>query len=151
MNSENSNFGGPENHPDPPILAFFDFLTFFSFLAFFLAIFVCFCLLFLGFEGFGRKRSPFFFGGSLLFLAKQGKDWRIRATQTFSGQISWRTLQVMDARTINHERPHQKACCHAAPVLGSNFLTPGHPGVLGVRRRGGVRKGCRCNSSLPSQ
>ena len=38
--------------------------------------------------------------------------------------------------------------------FGTSGLKIGAPQkrqILGVRRRGGFRKGCRCNSSLPSQ
>ena len=35
----------------------------------------------------------------------------------------------MDVRTENRGRPHQKVRFPAAPVVGRNFLTPGHSGV----------------------
>ena len=35
----------------------------------------------------------------------------------------------MDVRAENRGRPHQKVRFPAAPVVGRNFLTPGHSGV----------------------
>ena len=35
----------------------------------------------------------------------------------------------MDVRAENRGRPHQKVRFPVAPVVGRNFLTPGHPGV----------------------
>ena len=35
----------------------------------------------------------------------------------------------MDVRAENRGRPHQKMPVPAAPVLGRNLLTPGHPGA----------------------
>ena len=52
-----------------------------------------------------------------------------KSTQTFSVQSFSTTLRVMDVRTENRGRPHQKLRFPAAPVVGRNFLTPGHPGV----------------------
>ena len=52
-----------------------------------------------------------------------------KSTQTFFVQSFSRTLQVMDVRAENRGRPHQKVCFSAAPVMGRNSLTPGHPGV----------------------
>ena len=42
----------------------------------------------------------------------------------------------MDVRAKNRGRPHQKVHSPAAPVVGRNFLTPGHLGV----RVGNVRR-----------
>ena len=37
----------------------------------------------------------------------------------------------MDVRAENRGRPHQKVRFPAAPVVGRNFLTPGHRGIRG--------------------
>ena len=48
----------------------------------------------------------------------------------------------MDVRADNRGRPHQKVHFSAAPVMGRNFLTPGHPGVRArnVRGKSGPKK-----------
>ena len=56
-----------------------------------------------------------------------------------------RTLRVMDARTENRGRPHQKVGFPAAPLMGRNFLTPGHPSV----RVGNVRTRVRLGPPKP--
>ena len=52
----------------------------------------------------------------------------------------------MDVRAENHGRPHQKVRFSAAPVVGRNFLTPGHPGVRvgNVRAKSGPKSLCLC-------
>ena len=52
----------------------------------------------------------------------------------------------MDVRTENRGRPHQKLFFPAAPVMGRNFLTPGHPGVRvrNVRGKSGPKSLCLC-------
>ena len=52
-----------------------------------------------------------------------------KSTQTFFVHSFPTTLRVMDVRAENHGRPHQKVRFPAAPLVGRNFLTPGHPGV----------------------
>ena len=37
----------------------------------------------------------------------------------------------MDVRAENRGRPHQKVHFPAVPVVGRNFLTPGHSGIKG--------------------
>ena len=56
------------------------------------------------------------------------------------------TLRVMDVRAENRGRPHQKVRFSAAPVMGRNFLTPGHPGVRvrNVRGKSGPKSLCLC-------
>ena len=49
--------------------------------------------------------------------------------QTFFVQSFSTTLRVMDVRTENRGRAHQKVRFPAAPMVARNFLTPGHPGV----------------------
>ena len=75
-----------------------------------------------------------------LFLKNTGTR---KSTQTFSGQSFSRTLRVMDLRTKNRGHPHRKVCFPAALVVGRNFLTPGHPGVVrNVCRKFGPKSGC---------
>ena len=56
------------------------------------------------------------------------------------------TLRVMDVRAEHHGRPRQKVRFPAAPVVGRNFLTPGHPGVRvrNVRGKSGPKSLCLC-------
>ena len=58
-------------YPDPPILAFPDFLAFFVF-SVSLAFFVRFAFLFQGFEGFSEGKNPCFFPGFPLLFSKIG-------------------------------------------------------------------------------
>ena len=63
------------------------------------------------------------------------------------------TLRVMDVRAENRGRPHQKVRFPVAPVVGRNFLTPGHSGVRvkNVRGKSGPKSLCLCCfSSLKS-
>ena len=78
-------------------------------------------------------------GGGAIFRAR-------KSTQTFFGQSFSRTLRVMDVRTKNRGRPHRKVRFPAAPAVGRNFLTPGHPGVRvrNVRRKFGPKSLCLC-------
>ena len=57
----------------------------------------------------------------------------------------------MDVRAENRGRPHQKVCFPAAPVMGRNFLTPGHPGVRvrNVRGNSGPKSLCLCCFFVP--
>ena len=57
----------------------------------------------------------------------------------------------MDVRAENRGRPRQKVRFPAAPVVGRNFLTPGHPGVRvrNVRRKSGLKSLCLCCFSFP--
>ena len=59
-----------------------------------------------------------------------------KSMQTFFGQSFSRALRVMDVCTKNRGRPHRKVRFPPAPVVGRNFLTPGHQGirVRNVRR-----------------
>ena len=61
------------------------------------------------------------------------------------------TLRVVDVRTENRGRPHQKVRFPAAPVVGRNFLTPGHPGVRvrNVREKSGPKSLCLCCFFFP--
>ena len=63
------------------------------------------------------------------------------STQTFFVQSFSTTLRVMDVRAKNRGRWHQKVRFPAAPRVGRNFLTPGHPGVSvrSVRRKSGPK------------
>ena len=56
------------------------------------------------------------------------------------------TLRVMDVRAENRGRPHQKVRFPAAPVVGRNFSTPGHPGVRvrNVCGKSGPKSLCLC-------
>ena len=57
----------------------------------------------------------------------------------------------MDVRTENRGRPHQKVRLPAAPVVGRNFLTPGHLGVRvrNVRGKSGPKSLCLCCFFFP--
>ena len=57
----------------------------------------------------------------------------------------------MDVRAENRGRPHQKVRFPAAPVVGRNFLTPGHSGVRvrNVRRKSGPKSLCLCCFFFP--
>ena len=74
-----------------------------------------------------------------------------KSTQTFLGQSFSRTLRVMDVRTKNRGRPHREVRFPAAPLVGRNFLTPGHPGVRvrNVRRKFGPKSLCLCCFFFP--
>ena len=70
-----------------------------------------------------------------------------KSTQTFFVQSFLKTLPVMDVRTKNRRRPHQKVRFSAAPVMGRKFLTQGRPGVRvrNVRGKSGPKSLClRC-------
>ena len=69
-----------------------------------------------------------------------------KSTQTLFVQRFWTTLRVMDVRAENRGRLHQKVLFPAAPVVGRNFLTPGHPGVRvrNVRGKSGPKCLCLC-------
>ena len=56
------------------------------------------------------------------------------------------TLRVMDVHTKNRGRPHQEMRFPAAPVVGRNFLAPGHPGarVRNVHGKSGPKGFCLC-------
>ena len=64
-----------------------------------------------------------------------------KSTQTLFVQSFSTTLWVMDVRAENRGHPHQKVRFPAAPMVGRNFLTPGHPGVRvrNVRRKSGPK------------
>ena len=74
-----------------------------------------------------------------------------KSTQTFFVQSFSTTLRVMDVRAENRGRPHQKVRFPAAPVVGRNFLTPGHPGVRvrNVRGKSGPKSLCLCCFFFP--
>ena len=57
----------------------------------------------------------------------------------------------MDVRAENRGRPHQKVRFPAAPVVGRNFLTLGHPGVRvrNVRGKSGPKSLCLCCFFFP--
>ena len=76
-----------------------------------------------------------------------------KSTQTFSGQSFSRTLRVMDVRAENRGRPQQKVSFTAAPVMGRNFLSPGHPGVRvrNVRGKSGPKSLCICCFFFPEE
>ena len=59
----------------------------------------------------------------------------------------------MDVRAENRGRPHQKMRFPAAPVVGRNFLTPGHSGVRvrNVRGKSGPKNLCLCCFFFPEQ
>ena len=59
----------------------------------------------------------------------------------------------MDVRAENRGRPHQKVRLHAAPVVGRNFLTPGHSGVRvrNVRRKSRQKSLCLCCFFFPEK
>ena len=87
---------------------------------------------------FGRRELTEFCGKLGEFCEKLGEFALVRSAPKFRGQKSTQTffvqsfsttLRVMDVRTENRGRPHQKVHFPAAPVVGRNFLTPGHPGV----------------------
>ena len=69
-----------------------------------------------------------------------------KSTQTFFVQSFSKTLRVMDVRAENRGRPHQRVRFSAAPVMGRNFLTQGHPGVRvrNVRGKSGPKSLCLC-------
>ena len=74
-----------------------------------------------------------------------------KSTQTFFVQSFSTTLQVMDVRTENRGRLHQNVRFSAAPVVGRNFLTLGHPGVRvrNVRGKSGPKSLCLCCFFVP--
>ena len=74
-----------------------------------------------------------------------------KSTQTFLVQSFSTTLRVMDVRTENRGRPHRKVRFPAAPLVGRNFLTPGHPGVRvrNVRGKSGPKSLCLCCFFFP--
>ena len=81
-----------------------------------------------------------------------------RTTQTFLYKVfqqpfgSWTSApKIVDVRAENRGRPHQKVRFPAAPVVGRNFLTPGHSGVRvrNVRRKSGPKSLCLCCFFLP--
>ena len=57
----------------------------------------------------------------------------------------------MDVRAENRGRPRQKVRFPAAPVVGRNFLTPGHQGVRvrNVRGKSATKSLCLCTFFFP--
>ena len=47
---------------------------------------------------------------------------RLLLPDSFCGKVNGRPLQ-------NRGRPHRKVCFSAAPMVGTNLMNPGHPGV----------------------
>ena len=94
--------------------------------------------------GSGKKKCPPYHV-MLSFLGPK------KSTQTFFVQSFSTTLRVMDVRAENRGRPHQKVRFPAAPVVGRNFLTPGHPGVRvrNVRAKSGPKSLCLCCFFFP--
>ena len=84
------------------------------------------------------QRSPTFVGAK-------------KSTQTFFVQSFSATLRVMDVRAENRGRPRRKVRFPVAPVVGRNFLTPGHPGtrVRNVRGKFGPKSLCLCCFFFP--
>ena len=74
-----------------------------------------------------------------------------KSTQTFFVQSFSTTLRVMDVRAENRGRPYQKVRFPAAPVVGRNFLTPGHSGVRvrNVHGKSGPKSLCLCCFFFP--
>ena len=69
--------GNSNSRPDPPILAFFDFLAFFVF-----RFSLLFCAFFLSFPrilGVPRKEKPLLLGEKHLLFPQKSKGWRVRA------------------------------------------------------------------------
>ena len=96
-----------------------------------------------GFWGGGGGSADFIFMGARIFLKKINANFFV---QSFLA-----TLRVMDVRAENRGRPHQKVRFPAAPVVGRNFLTPGHPGVRvrNVRGKSGPKSLCLCCFFFP--
>ena len=69
----------------------------------------------------------------------------------FFAQSFSTTLRVMDVRAENRGRLHRKVRFPAAPVMGRNFLTPGHPGVRvrNVRGKSCPKSLCLCCFFFP--
>ena len=82
LNSEKSLPGRtPRTHkrkpyPDPPILAFFDFLVFH--VCPISLVFLCVFLSFPGIRGFSEENRPCFFRGFPVFFLQESKGWRVR-------------------------------------------------------------------------
>ena len=73
-------------YPDPPILAFFDFLAFFVFR--FPLLFCAFCLPSPRILGVPQREKPLLFSGLPCFFSKKSKGWRVRVSlNIFWGQI----------------------------------------------------------------
>ena len=94
------------------------------------------------------------------FAARKKRVWREprklgakKSTQTFFVQSFSTTLRVMDVRAETRGCPHQKVLFPAAPVVGRNFLTPGHSGVRvrNVRRKSGPKSLCLCCFFFPDK
>ena len=71
----------------------------------------------------------------------QISNWGQKINATFFGTKFFDNPRVMDVRAENHGRPHQKVHSPAAPVVGRNLLTPGHPSVR-IRNVCGKPKVC---------
>ena len=100
------------------------------------------------------KSSPPHFGGygfSRFFSPSLQSLGAKKSTQTFFVQSFSKPLRVMDVRAKNRGRPHQKVRVSAAPVMGRNFLTQGHPGVRvrNVRGKSGPKSLCLCCFFFP--
>ena len=76
FHSANSKRKSRSFSPDPPILAFFDFLAFFVFRVPLLFCGVCLCFS-KDFRG-SAKGNPCLFGGSPCFFFQKSKGWRVR-------------------------------------------------------------------------
>ena len=100
----------------------------------------------------GEIHKLFVLALSLVWFAGATPDKGAKkSTQTFFVQCLSTTLRVMDVRAKNRGRLHKKLRFPAAPVVGRNFLTPGHSGVRvgNVRGKSGPKSLCLCCFFFP--
>ena len=104
--------------PDPPTLAFFNFLAFFRF-PISLAFLVRFSFLSKDFRGSAKRKTLAFFGISLVFFQKS-KGWRVRVWSTF-GRI---LVSSSNARVTERTKIAKRNRCDF-PSLGHTPSTVG--------------------------
>ena len=78
-------------------------------------------------------------------------EWERPSPKRLWGKGGLYLLRVMDVRTENRGGPHQKVRFPAAPVVGRNFIIPGHAGVRvrNVREKSEPPKICLCCFFFP--
>ena len=105
--------------PDPPILAFFDFLAFFVFR--FSLLFCAFFLLFSkDFRVSAKRKTLAFFWGKTLAFSKKSKDWRVRVVSEIAA--------ISGVRDGHRNRKSQKSRCDfgaLSPLARANGVPRG--------------------------
>ena len=101
-----------------------------------------------------RRKKAFFLRYPLVCLNPHLLNPHLRHSKKINANfICTKFFGVMDVNAENHGRPRQKVRFPAAPVVGRNFLTPGHPGVRvrNVRGKSGPKSLFLCCFFFPDR